>query len=172
MRGQRSHAKTSPPPRAGIVNEWFELRRSKIQGYGAFAIQDIPRGTRIIEYQGEHISNGEAERRYPDDPNERHHTFLFVLTKRIIIDAAYDGNEARFINHSCDPNCQATIKPGHIWIDAIRRIPAGTELVYDYEYDDDPNYTEADLRMYGCRCGSPKCRGTIVDTKKLLKLKG
>jgi SET domain-containing protein len=151
------------------VNEWFELRRSKIQGVGAFALKDIPRGTRLIEYAGELISNGEADRRYPDDTGERHHTFLFVLNQRVIIDAAYDGNDARFINHSCDPNCQANIERGHIWIDAIRRIPAGTELAYDYEYDDDPKYTVKDLLFYGCRCGSPKCRKTIVDTKKLLK---
>ena len=154
------------------MNEWFELRRSAIQGVGAFALKDIPRGTRLIEYVGEHISNGEADRRYPDnDPNVRHHTFLFVLNKRVCIDAAFDGNEARFINHSCQPNCQAKIGPGHIWIHSTRRIPAGAELTYDYEYDDDPEYTTEDLLLYACHCGSPNCRGTIVDTKKLLNAK-
>ena len=150
------------------MNEWFELRRSAIQGVGAFAITDIPKGTRIIEYEGERITNAEADRRDVAASEARHHTFLFILNKRTVIDAAFDGNEARFINHSCDPNCDAVIEPGHIWIDALKRIPAGTELAYDYEYDDE-DYTIAELRLYGCRCGSPKCRGTIVDTKRLLK---
>jgi hypothetical protein len=169
----RSYAKPSPKATIGPVTEWFELRKSRVAGVGAFALKDIPRGTRLIEYAGELISNGEADRRYPDDDDQSkpHHTFLFVLNKRAIIDAAFDGNEARFINHSCEPNCQANIERGHIWIDAIRRIPAGTELSYDYEYDDDPKYTEKDLLFYACHCGSAKCRGTIVLTRKLLNKK-
>jgi uncharacterized protein len=143
-------------------NEWFVLRRSSIQGLGAFATRDIPRGTRIIEYTGEKISNSEADRRYDDDRMGRHHTFLFTLNSRTCVDAAVGGNAARFINHSCDPNCEAVIERGHIWIDAKKRIPAGTELVYDYQYEHDDEYTEEDLKWYKCECGSPKCRGTIV----------
>lgn len=147
-------------------NEWFELRRSPIQGLGAFAIKDIPKGTRIIEYTGEKISNAEADRRYDDDAMHRHHTFLFTLNSRTCVDAAVGGNAARFINHSCDPNCEAVIERGHIWIDALKRIPAGTELAYDYQYEFDDEYTEEDLKWYRCQCGSPKCRGTIVAPKK------
>lgn len=150
-------------------NEWFALRRSSIQGLGAFATKDIPKGTRIIEYTGEKISNAEADRRYDDDGMSRHHTFLFTLNTRTCVDAAVGGNAARFINHSCDPNCEAVIERGRIWIDAIRRIPTGTELVYDYQYEFDDEYTDEDLKWYKCACGSPKCRGTIVAPRKKSK---
>lgn len=159
-------ARKSPPGRAGPVNDWMELRRSSIHGLGAFARTDIPKGTRIIEYTGEKVSNAEAERRYDDEAMEEHHTFLFILSTRTCIDAAREGNEARFINHSCGPNCEARIRRGHIYIEALRRIPAGAELSYDYEYDDEPGYTDEDYRRYACQCGAPNCRGTIVDTKK------
>jgi len=152
-------------------SKWFRLRRSRIQGTGAFAITDIPKGTRLIEYQGEHITPAEADRRYPDDDHgARHHTFLFTLNKRTVIDAAHQGNDARFINHSCDPNCDAIIERGHIWIDAIKDIPKGAELVYDYQFEHVPAYTADDLRLYACRCGSAKCRGTIVKIDRRRKL--
>ena len=158
----------SPAGKAGPVNEWMELRGSAIHGLGGFARQDIPKGTRIIEYIGEKIGNAEADRRYDDAKMKRHHTVLFVLNSRTCVDAAYGGNASRFINHSCDPNCEAVIERGHIWIEATRPIAAGTELVYDYQYEDDPDYTLEDLRFYACRCGSPNCRGTIVKTRKKL----
>jgi SET domain-containing protein len=165
----RNRARKSRPGRAGPVNDWMELRQSEIHGLGAFARTDIPKGTRIIEYVGEKISNAEADRRYDDAAMKRHHTFLFILNQRTCVDAAFDGNESRFLNHSCDPNCEAIISRGHIWIEAIRTIPAGTELVYDYQYEDDPKYTADDLRFYACKCGAPNCRGTIVKTRKRLK---
>jgi len=164
----RKRAKISPPGRPGPVNQWMELRGSGIHGLGAFAVKDIPKGTKIIEYAGERISNAEADRRYDDDQMRRHHTFLFVLNSKTCVDAAFEGNEARFLNHSCDPNCEAVIERGHIWIEAVRSIPAGTELLYDYQYEDDPDYTEEDLRFYVCRCGAPNCRGTIVKTRRRL----
>ena len=158
----------SPPGRPGPVNEWMELRGSAIHGLGGFARTNIPKGTRIIEYVGEKIGNAEADRRYDDTKMKRHHTVLFVLNSRTCVDAAYGGNESRFINHSCDPNCEAVIERGHIWIEALKPIASGTELVYDYQYEDDPDYTLEDLRFYACRCGSPNCRGTIVKTRKKL----
>jgi len=164
----RKRARKSPPGKAGPVNKYMELRRSPIHGLGAFAISDIPKGARIIEYAGERINNAEADRRYDDESMQRHHTFLFVLNSRTCVDAAFEGNEARFLNHSCDPNCEAVITRGHIWIEAVKPIEAGTELVYDYQYEDDPKYTEEDLRFYACRCGAPNCRGTIVKTRKRL----
>ena len=166
---KRRRRKPSPPGRAGPVNEWMELRQSGIHGLGGFAIRDIPKGTRIIEYTGERVNNAEADRRYDEDGIEDHHTFLFILSSRTCVDAAFDGNEARFINHSCDPNCETGIWSSRIWISAVRRIPAGTELTYDYMYDDDAEYTEEDLRYYKCECGSAKCRKTMVDTKRLMK---
>jgi SET domain-containing protein len=164
----RKRARKSPPGKAGPVNEYMELRSSPIHGLGAFALNDIPKGTKIIEYVGEHINNAEADRRYDDESMKRHHTFLFILNSRTCVDAAFEGNESRFLNHSCDPNCEAVISRGHIWIEAAKPIAAGTELVYDYQYEDDPKYTAEDLRFYACRCGAPNCRGTIVKTRKRL----
>jgi SET domain-containing protein len=167
-RRPKKRARPSPAGKAGPVNEWVELHQSPIHGLGGFARRDIPKGTRVIEYTGEKISNAEADRRYDDDQMRRHHTFLFILNSRTCVDAAFEGNESRFFNHSCDPNCEAVIERGHIWIEAVRRIPAGTELLYDYQYEDDPDYTEEDLRFYVCRCGAPNCRGTIVKTRRKL----
>src|SRR5687767_3203682 len=144
-------------------NPWLVLRTSKIHGRGVYARVHIPKDTRLIEYTGERINNTEADRRYDDDRMSRHHTFLFILNTRACIDAAIGGNISRFINHSCDPNCVAWIEGQHIWIDALRDIRAGEELAYDYEYDFLPEYTVEDLEFYGCKCGSRKCRGTIVD---------
>lgn len=165
----RRRALPSTPARVGPINEWLELRRSPIHGLGGFARRDIPKGTRIIEYTGEKISNAEADRRYDDETMKRHHTFLFVLNSRTCVDAAFEGNEARFLNHSCAPNCEAVIERGHIWIDALTDIPAGSELLYDYQYEDDPEYTQDDLRFYACHCGAPNCRGTIVKTRRRVR---
>src|SRR5690242_380497 len=85
-------------------NPYFELRTSEIQGTGAFAIRTIRKGTRIIEYLGQRISWRTADKRYDDEKMSRHHTFLFTVDDKTVIDAAVNGNEARFINHSCDPN--------------------------------------------------------------------
>lgn len=159
-RGQVERRSRSRP------NPWLVLRRSKIQGRGVFARVDIPKDTRLIEYTGERISNAEADRRYEDELMGRHHTFLFILNSRTVIDAARGGNISRYINHSCDPNCVAWIEGRRIWIDADRDIKQGEELTYDYEYDFDPEYTIEDLELYGCACGSSNCRGTIVDVPK------
>ncbi|HET7585279.1 MAG TPA: SET domain-containing protein-lysine N-methyltransferase [Gemmatimonadaceae bacterium] len=145
---------------------YFRIRRSAIQGRGAFALRRIRKGTRIIEYTGERISSAEADRRYDDDAMKRHHTFLFTLTSRTVIDAAVNGNDARFINHSCNPNCEAVIEDGHIFIEAIRTIQPGQELTYDYQYEREPGYGEEEERFYMCKCGAPNCRGTILAPKK------
>ena len=142
------------------------LKRSRIHGRGVYARRDVPKGTRLIEYAGELISNAEADRRYDDETMREHHTFLFILNSRQCVDAAVGGNVARFINNSCDPNCQANIEGQHIWIDAIRDIRKGEELGYEYEYEFERGYTIEDLEYYACHCGSPKCRGTIVDVPK------
>ncbi len=148
----------------------FELRESSIAGVGAFATQPIRKGTRIIEYTGERISNAEADRRYDEDKMKNHHTFLFTLNRRTVVDAAVGGNEARFINHSCAPNCEAVIVDGkRIYIEALVDIPAGAELVYDYQYERTDEHTAEDERFYGCACGAPGCRGTILAARKQKK---
>lgn len=140
----------------------FEIRRSRIQGRGAFATRPIKKGERIIEYTGERISWKEADRRYDDAHMRRHHTFLFSLTQRTVVDAAVGGNDARLINHSCDPNCEAVIVQGRIFIDAMRDIEPAEELTYDYSYERDADTTEEDERRYVCQCGAANCRGTIL----------
>lgn len=160
-KGRTKRARKRAKPHA-----WLVLRNSKIHGRGVYARKKIPRGTRIIEYAGELIGNAEADRRYDDDRMARHHTFLFILDSRHCVDAAVGGNISRFINHACDPNCVAWIEEKHIWIDALRDIRVGEELGYEYEYDFLPEYTIEELQFYSCKCGSPKCRGTIVDVPK------
>lgn len=139
----------------------FEVRRSRIQGRGVFATAQIRKGKKLIEYVGEPITPEEADRRY-DDSNGRHHTFLFVLNDTTVLDARRGGNDARFVNHSCEPNCETVIDNDHIWIRSIKPIAPETELVYDYRFEWDDAYEPDDVRYYACRCGSAKCRGTIL----------
>lgn len=136
-----------------------------MQGLGAFATRHIPAGTRLIEYAGERLTPAEADRRYPED-GERHHTFLFAIDDGIVIDAAVNGNEARFINHSCDPNCDAVVEDDRIWIATIRDVQPGDELAYDYAYELEERHSPAAKRRYPCFCGAKKCRGTILTKKR------
>jgi hypothetical protein len=145
----------------------FEIRPSRIQGVGAFATRKIRKGTRLIEYTGERITSDEADRRYPDDESQvRHHTFLFAIDDDVVVDAAVGGNEARFINHSCAPNCDAVIDDARIWIETIRDIRPGEELAYDYAFVLEERHTPAAKRRYPCSCGAPTCRGTILTKKR------
>jgi len=147
----------------------FELRQSPIQGSGAFATRRIRKGQRIIEYTGERITPGEADRRYDDDAMERHHTFLFELDDETVVDAAVGGNEARFINHSCDPNCEAVIEDGRIFIEALGNVQPGVELLYDYAYERSGRFRKEWEKLYECRCGAKRCRGTILKRRKRWK---
>ena len=137
-----------------------------MQGIGGFATRPIPAGVRLIEYAGQRLTVAEADARYPDVPGERHHTFLFAIDDEIVIDAAFEGNEARFINHSCDPNCDAVIDDGRIWIETIRDVGAGEELAYDYAYMLEERHSPAAKRRFPCRCGAATCRGTILAKKR------
>ncbi len=147
-------------------NPYFELRRSSIQGRGAFALRRIRRGTRIIEYTGEIVTDEEADRRYDDEKMARHHTFLFAVDVNHVIDGGRKGNNARFINHSCEPNCEAVIEDNRVYIDALRTIQPGEELLYDYQYERDGEPDESWDRLYACHCGTPSCRGTILKPEK------
>jgi SET domain-containing protein len=141
----------------------FAVRGSKIAGRGAFAVRPIAEGERIVEYLGERVSHAVADARYDDHKGGLHHTFLFTVSRKVVIDATVNGNEARFINHSCDPNCESVIEGGRVFIDAIEPIKTGAELAYDYAYTRDGSETEEDeTGLYGCRCGAKNCRGTIL----------
>jgi SET domain-containing protein len=143
-------------------NKWIIVRHSKVHGYGCFARCDIKKGTRLIEYVGDRISHKEADKRYEDaDPNDNH-TFLFIADRKTVIDASFGGNESRFINHSCDGNCTSEIEKGRVFIDATRDIRKGEELGYDYQIPRDRNDPLNVDKIYACRCGSPKCRGTML----------
>jgi len=146
-------------------NPYFRLRRSPIQGRGAFAIRHIPRGTRIIEYTGERITHAEADARYDDLSMARHHTFLFTVDSRVVIDAARGGNAARFINHSCEPNCEPIIVGGRVFIRSIRAIKPGEELSYDYNYEREEDDDAIAETVYACRCGARRCRRTILSAR-------
>ena len=140
----------------------FEVRRSRIHGRGVYATRPIPVGTRVVEYVGERISNKEADERYEDREDDGH-TFLFVVDNRTCIDAGVGGNEARYINHSCDPNCESIIEDGRVYIDAIRDIFPGEELGYDYQLTWESTDDPSELALYACRCGAAQCRGTMLD---------
>ena len=144
---------------------FYEVRQSPIEGRGVFATQTIPRGTSIGEYTGEYLTEDEVNRRYDDNTAGRASTFLFQVTDDLYIDAEREGGEMRYMNHSCDPNCETEVVGTRVVIRTITTIPAGQELTYDYalELEEDPlPWWE---RQYACRCGSARCRGTMLDPK-------
>ncbi len=146
------------------------IKRSRIAGRGGFAARDIVKGERLIEYVGERVSHAVADSRYDDASMRRHHTFLFTVNRRVVIDGAVRGNDSRFLNHACDPNCEAVIEQARVFIDAKRDIRAGEELCYDYAFERDGSETADDeFRLYGCKCGSAKCRGTILAPRTTAK---
>ena len=157
---------TQPQPTKGgppiPTSELIEVRNSPVHGRGVFAVKPIAKGARIIEYLGDRVSHDAADARYDDHDENDNHTFLFIVDKKTVIDAGVGGNDARFINHQCKGNCESIIENRRVFIDATRAIAPGEELGYDYEIgrekDDPPNVDE----IYACRCGSPKCRGTML----------
>ena len=159
MSSQPQPTKGGPPI---VTSALIEVRNSPVHGRGVFAVQPIKKGTRILEYLGDRVSHEAADKRYEDHDESDNHTFLFIVDKRTVIDAGVDGNDARFINHACDPNCESVIADRRVFIEAARDIEPGQELGYDYEIgrekDDPPNVDE----IYACRCGSPQCRGTML----------
>jgi uncharacterized protein len=131
-----------------------------------FAAQPIPSGARLMEYVGERISSDEADRRYPDDPSRHSHTFLFAVEGGIVIDGTTRGSLARWINHSCDPNCETVDEGGRIFVESIREIAAGEELTYNYYLILEERHTATRKRRYFCRCGAANCRGTMLASKR------
>ncbi|MBM3344144.1 MAG: SET domain-containing protein [Betaproteobacteria bacterium] len=142
------------------------VRRSGIHGLGVFALVDIPRGVRLIEYTGERMSHDEADRRYGELHEGSAHTMLFAANDEVVIDATRRGSSARWINHSCDPNCDAIEDEGRVFIETRRKIRAGEELAYDYELIVDEPHTAKLKREHACYCGAKKCRGTMLGKKR------
>ncbi|SAK56297.1 nuclear protein SET [Caballeronia temeraria] len=142
------------------------VRHSPIHGRGVFAAVTISAGDPILEYKGEIISAKEAQRRYERSAAEDGHTFFFGLDDGRMIDGARGGNSARWINHSCAPNCEAEQEGDRVFIRATRRIEEGAEVFIDYALDVEGRRTAALKRLYACRCGARRCRGTMLDARR------
>ena len=138
----------------------IEVRESAIHGRGIYAKQFIPEEARIIEYTGQRMAWEDA----PNDPDNPH-TFNFGLDNGLVINPEVDGNEARWANHSCDPNCEAIEEDDRIFIYAMRDIQPGEEISYDYALELDEPVTDELKKEFECFCGSPKCRGTMLELK-------
>lgn len=151
----------------------IQVRHSKIHGNGMFARVDIAAGTRLIEYRGRRMTHRQADRLY-DGSSETGHTFLFTLNDRYIIDANVEGNDARWINHGCEPNCEAVLvehdgrdrRLDRVFIEARRDISAGEELTYDYGIVLEQRQTPRLKAIWACRCGSPQCTGTMLQPRR------
>jgi uncharacterized protein len=162
-------AKRKPKAKARVVPsiatrpDMLRVRRSRLHGRGVFALRRIRKGTRIIEYLGDRVSHREADNRYGHKPIDDNHTFLFIVDRSTVIDGgSASGNEARYINHGCDPNCESLIDDRRVFIEAVRTIQPGDELTYDYQIgrdrEDPPNVDE----IFACRCGASSCRGSML----------
>ena len=141
----------------------FEIRNSPIDGRGAFALQRIPAHKRLIEYTGERVTHEVADARYDEEEKRGNtHTVLFAIDDKMVIDAGVGGNDARFFNHSCDPNCTSEIVRRRVYLKTLREIQPGEELVYDYEIPNEGESEEEALRKYPCHCGADNCRRTLL----------
>ena len=156
--GQSSSAHHRRPPIA--------VKSSTIHGKGVFATRKIAADTRLIEYEGERITEKQAAKRHGSDPDNPFHTFFFSLDNGRIIDGGSGGNDARWINHCCEPNCEAREEDGRIFIYALRDIRRGEELNYDYGLVLGERHTPAVKQAYGCRCGASICRHTMLAPKR------
>lgn len=145
----------------------YSVRNSAIHGRGVFAADKIRKGTVIIEYKGQRADWDDAMERPDSDPDDPSHTFLFELDDGRVIDARVRGNAARWINHSCDPNCTTfEDDDGRVFIEARRKIAQGEELTYDYRLSVDGKLTKKERKQYTCRCGTTKCRGSLLAKKR------
>lgn len=149
----------------------YRVARSRVHGRGVFATRTIRKGTCIIEYVGERISHEEADRRHAKKAHGDNHTFLFTVDAKTVIDGGVGGNESRFINHSCDPNCEVIIDEGRLLIEATRTIREGEEIVYQYMISRGPEDPPDIEQIFACRCGSEKCQGTMLEPRKKPKKK-
>src|SRR5579863_6797989 len=148
-------------------------RTSPIHGNGVFAAQELGKGIRVIEYRGRRLTHTQANRMYANDTDSGH-TFLFTLNEKYLIDGGDGGNDARWINHSCAPNCQAWVvesKRGdklrdRVVIETRRAIRKGEELTYDYGITLEERQTPRLKKIWACKCGARKCTGTMLKPKR------
>lgn len=155
------------------ANKKIEARLSTIHGNGVFATEAIKKGDRIVRYKGKLRTHDEVDEEYGDD-DEDGHTFLFTLNDDYVIDANVDGNVARWINHSCKPNCESEIEENgkgkrhkdKVFIHALRNIKPGEELTYNYGIVLDEPHTAKAKKLWACKCGAKNCTGTMLQPKR------
>jgi uncharacterized protein len=141
----------------------YIVRTSTIHGRGVFARRKIRKGKTIVEYRGDRTTWKVASTRPDSDPDNPYHTFIFELDDGTVIDAGVGGNAARWINHSCDPNCRTfEDEDGRVYIEARRKIRRNEELTYDYRLSIDGRVTKKVRVALACRCGAKKCRGSML----------
>tara|TARA_Y100000768_G_scaffold94889_1_gene68990 strand:+ start:10713 stop:11204 length:492 start_codon:yes stop_codon:yes gene_type:complete len=152
----------------------WKVKKSKIHGTGVFAVSNLKKNTKVIQYIGEKITKKEGDIRSEKrikkylHSNKTGSVYIFELNKKYDIDGSPLYNKARYINHSCDPNCEVDIVNNEIWISSIKKIKKGEELSYDYGFEFDKD----DFRDHTCKCGSKNCIGYIIssdDWDKYLK---
>lgn len=143
-----------------MMKKRIKARNSKVHGRGVFAVKRIPKGSRIVEYKGKRVPWHEF------DEADDGHTMLFHVDDDTVIDANQGGSIARWINHSCKPNCEAVFEDGRVFIESVRDIKPGEELGYDYGLQTAGRITKADVLLHRCRCGAKKCRGTMLEIPK------
>ena len=156
-----------------MANKKIEARKSDIHGNGVFAVAPIKKGEFVIEYKGKRRTHAEVDVEDAGDV-ESGHTFLFTLNDEYVIDANHKGNRARWINHSCNPNCEALLdehegrnrKKDRVLIEAIRNIKPGEELTYNYGITLDEPHTARLKKVWACKCGSKDCTGTMLQPKR------
>ncbi len=154
-------------------------RRSPIHGNGVFALVDIPAKIELIEYRGKRLTHAQADRLYANT-SDSGHTFLFTLNEEYVLDANSEGNIARWINHSCKPNCRALLeedaegdpRKDRVLIESLRPLRAGEELTYDYGIVLEERLTARLKAIWACRCGAPRCTGTLLKPKRGVKNAG
>jgi uncharacterized protein len=142
------------------------VRNSPIHGRGVFALQPIAKGARIVEYKGKLITDEEADRRYGPIQEHSAHTMLFSVDDGLVIDATRGGNSARWINHSCAPNCEIEEENHRVFIEARRDIRPGEELAYDYNLQIGEKHTKKAKREHACLCRARRCRGTMLGAEE------
>ena len=155
----RSAPHSAPAPERGRRTQ---VRESGIHGKGVYAIRPLKAGDTVLEYRGEIITWKEALRRHPHDPEQPNHTFYFHLDDGHVIDGKHQGNSAKWINHSCEPNVEAEQDGMRVFLKALRDINPGEELFFDYGLVIDARITPSLKKEYACWCGADECRGTML----------
>ncbi len=154
----KNHSRNGTPKKVRVG-------KSGVHGRGVYATAAFRKGARVIEYTGRHLSWKKAMDLPPHRPDEPYHTFFFSIDDGDVIDANVGGNESRWINHSCAPNCETEEEDGRIFIYALRSIRAGEELFYDYRIEPAERRTKKLEREFACHCEAAKCRGTMLEPK-------